>query len=94
MAYGNGGAKQPYKHKTNRGSMFENDRKTKDTQPDFTGSIDVEGRIYWLHAWKDMTSGGKKRLSVSIQLQEERQEDTRPMAGGRQQQTNRQKANW
>jgi hypothetical protein len=70
---GNGGArKQPYRHKTNRGSMFENDRKTKDTQPDFTGSIDVNGTIYWLHAWKEMTQSGKKRLSVSVQVQEER----------------------
>lgn len=70
---GNGGAKKaPYKHKTNRGSMFENDRKTKETQPDFTGSIDVNGTIFWLHAWKEMTQSGKKRLSVSVQVQEER----------------------
>lgn len=67
-----GGGKTPYRHKTNRGSMFENDRKTKESQPDFTGSIDVDGTIYWLHGWKDMTPSGKKRLSVSVQLQEER----------------------
>jgi hypothetical protein len=80
MAYqnGNGGAKQPFKHKTNRGSLLDNDHKTKETQPDFTGSIDIEGQIYWISAWKDMTQTGKKKLSLSVKLQEERQAEQKP----------------
>lgn len=64
--------KEPYHHKPNRGSMFENDRKQKETQPDFTGSIDVNGVVYWLSGWKEMTANGKKRLSVAVTLQEEK----------------------
>lgn len=52
--------------------MFENDRKTKETQPDFNGTIDVAGTIYWINGWKAVTANGKKRLSLSVQLQEER----------------------
>jgi hypothetical protein len=80
--------KQPYKHKTNRGSMFENDHKSKDQQPDFTGSIDVNGTIYWISGWKEMTGTGKKRLSLSVKEQEERQPE-RPTQPPR-----RQSAGW
>lgn len=72
--------KPPYKHKTNRGSMFENDHKTKEQQPDFTGSVDVNGTIFWISAWKEMTQGGKKRLSLSVKVQEERVAEPRPSA--------------
>ena len=65
--------KTPYKHKTNRGSMFDNDHKTNDRQPDFSGSIDVNGMIYWISAWKEMTQAGKKKLSLAVKVQEERQ---------------------
>lgn len=92
MAYGNGGGgnhKQPYKHKTNRGSMFENDHKTKETQPDFTGSVDVNGTIFWVSGWKEMTQAGKKRISLAVNVQEER-----PAAQGRQQQQQRRDSKW
>jgi hypothetical protein len=72
MAFQKQNGKQPYKHKTNRGSMFENDHKTKDEQPDFTGSLDVNGTIFWISGWKDMTQAGKKKISVSVKVQEER----------------------
>lgn len=65
--------KPKYKNKQNHGSMFENDRKEKETQPDFRGDIDINGVTYWISGWKAMTSNGKKRISLSVQLQEERQ---------------------
>ena len=37
---------------TNRGSIWKTDRKEKDTQPDFTGSLNVEGVEYFFDAWK------------------------------------------
>jgi hypothetical protein len=38
--------------KTNRGSIWPNKRKDKDTHPDFTGSINVDGKEYWLNGWR------------------------------------------
>jgi len=50
---------------TNRFSLFKNEKKTKDTQPGYTGSINVEGVEYYLDAWvKDGKSG--KFFSGSI----------------------------
>jgi hypothetical protein len=36
----------------NRGAIWGNKKKTKDTHPDFTGSINVGGIEYWLDGWK------------------------------------------
>lgn len=37
---------------TNRGSIWKNERKETEKHPDFTGSINVEGKEFWLNAWK------------------------------------------
>lgn len=37
----------------NRGSIWKNDKKREGKQdPDFTGSLNVEGVEYWVSAWK------------------------------------------
>ena len=62
---------------TNRGVLFKNDRKTKDTHPDYQGSIDVDGEEFWLSAWiKDGRKG--KFMSLSIKPKEEQQEAAAP----------------
>ena len=50
---------------TNRGVLFRNDRKEKDTHPDFTGSINIEGEDRWLDAWVRESKDGKKFFSIS-----------------------------
>jgi hypothetical protein len=37
---------------TNRGSIWMNDKKETVNHPDFTGSLNVEGKEYWVSAWK------------------------------------------
>lgn len=36
---------------TNRGVLFKNDRKTKDSHPDYKGNANLDGRDYWVSAW-------------------------------------------
>jgi hypothetical protein len=65
---------------TNRGVLFKNDRKTKDTQPGYTGTLNVDGVEYFLDAWlKDGQRG--KFFSVSVKRKEQqnaRQEQRAP----------------
>lgn len=61
----------PEYDKTNRGVLFKNN-KTKDTQPDYRGNINVDGVDKDISAWiKDYTDSEtgqqKKLLSISVQ---------------------------
>jgi hypothetical protein len=50
---------------TNRWTLNKNERKEKDTHPDYKGSINVDGVDYWLDGWiKDGANG--KFISGSI----------------------------
>ena len=52
-----------------RGVLFKNDRKEKDTHPDYRGSCEIEGIEYWMSAWvKEGKSG--KFMSFSFQPKE------------------------
>ena len=50
---------------TNRGVLFKNDRKEKDTHPNMKGSINVEGVEYWVSAWTKEGQNGKY-MSLSV----------------------------
>ena len=64
---------------SNRGVLFKNDRKTKDSQPGYTGSLNVDGVEFFLDAWiKDGKSG--KFFSVSIKRKDKQPEAQRPAA--------------
>ena len=57
---------------TNRWTLNKNDRKEKETHPDYKGSINVDGVDYWLDGWiKDGANG--KFISGSLKRKEARQ---------------------
>ena len=52
---------------TNRGILSRNDRKTADTHPDFTGSLNVNGVEMWLDAYTQKTKDGSRSfLSIKV----------------------------
>ena len=53
---------------TNRGSIWKNDRKEKDTQPDFTGSLNVEGVEYFFDAWKRKPDAKPKAPALTFSI--------------------------
>ena len=61
---------------TNRWTLNRNERKEKDTHPDYKGKINVEGVEYYLDGWIKESANGKF-ISGSIKLIEARQPDTR-----------------
>ena len=55
-----------YEPKDNTGSLWQNDKKEKDSHPDRTGSITVDGKEYWINGWLKKTQEGKPWLSLSV----------------------------
>lgn len=44
--------------RTNTGIISKNERKETETHPDIRGSINVEGREYWLDGWRKERNDG------------------------------------
>jgi len=77
--------KKPYEHKTNNGSMFPNDKGDNNKRPDYKGSINIEGTLYTISAWNNVSpNSGKKYLGLVVQLplkkkdEENNSQDSKP----------------
>ena len=54
-----------------RGFLMKNTEKEKDTQPDYKGSVMVDGVEYWLSSWIKTSKKGDKFMSLSLQPKEQ-----------------------
>lgn len=45
---------------TNSGLLMRNENRTTDSHPEFTGSLNVEGRDFWVSAWVNTGKPGSK----------------------------------
>jgi hypothetical protein len=75
---GNGGGNGGNYDNTNRGALFENDKKNSDKHPDHKGSCDIQcpacGATFamWLSGWfKTAKQSGAQFMSLSFQAKEE-----------------------
>ena len=65
---------------TNRGALFKNDRKEKESHPDLKGIINIDGVEYWLSGWSKVTQKGDKMLSLSVSPKEQQNAPRRAQA--------------
>lgn len=65
-----------YEKKDMSGSLFKNDRKEKDSHPDFQGDIIIDGKHYWLSGWVKEGQKGKF-FSLAAKPKEQRREEIR-----------------
>jgi hypothetical protein len=62
---------------TNRGVLFDNDRKEQDTHPDMTGTLNINGVDHWFSGWWKTGSKGEF-LSLSIGKPKDQQARPQP----------------
>ena len=55
---------------TNRGTLGKNRRKEKDSHPEYTGTLNVEGKEYWLSGWVKDGPENSKFFSLSVKPKE------------------------
>lgn len=68
---------------TNKGIISKNDRKTEENHPDISGSINVDGKEFWLSGWKKTrSSDGAPFYSMSVKPKVERAAEIRREAEG------------
>jgi len=64
----------------NRGSIWANKKKREGKQdPDFTGSLNVDGHDYWVSAWKRRPDAGANSPALSFSV---KQKDGKPASSG------------
>jgi hypothetical protein len=52
-----------------RGTLGKNDRREKDTQPEYTGKCEIDGKLYWISGWVK-EGQGRKFFSLSFRAQD------------------------
>lgn len=68
---------------TNKGIISKNDRKESENHPDINGTINVEGKDFWISGWKKTrSSDGAPFYSLAVKPKQERAAEIRREAEG------------
>lgn len=63
---------------TNRGAIWKNENRQSDKHPHFSGSINIDGKDYWLSGWKKAEGASDRAPLVSFSV---RPKDENPSQG-------------
>ena len=53
---------------SNRGSIWRNEKKSKDADADFTGSLNIYGKDYFVNAWRRKEGASEKSPALSFSI--------------------------
>jgi hypothetical protein len=57
---------------TNRWALFINENKEQENHADMNGTINIDGKDYWINGWsKESSKTGKKFLSGTVKAKEQ-----------------------
>ncbi len=62
--------KKKFEQRDFSGALFENSRKEKETNPDYNGTVIIEGVEYWISAWDKTSAKGQPYLSLAFKAKE------------------------
>jgi uncharacterized protein (DUF736 family) len=62
---------QKFETKDGEGSLFRNDKKRAETDPDYNGSARLNGADYSINGWKKTAKSGLSYLKLSLRPKEE-----------------------
>jgi hypothetical protein len=65
---------------TCRGALFRNTDKSKETDRDYAGTLNVDGTEYWVSGWLKTSKAGAKYLSLSLKPKAEPTKKDKPKA--------------
>jgi hypothetical protein len=66
--YSNSASENSFPRKPNTGNLFKNADKKQRQHSDYNGTLDVEGKQYWIDAWIREAKTGTKYLAVTVKL--------------------------
>jgi hypothetical protein len=66
--YSNSASENSFQRKPNTGNLFKNVDKKQPQHSDYNGTLDVEGKQYWIDAWIRESKAGTKYLAVTVKL--------------------------
>jgi hypothetical protein len=61
-----------FEPKENKGNLFKNKKKEKDTHADYKGTCNIAGTMYWMNAWINRDKNGDPYMGMTFNPVEEK----------------------